>query len=114
MGSIRSALIFSLHWKWNASSKDHHPPFSNLLAPFLDRTESGRVGKLEKFPDYVGKIYPFVYGVSCLGVIGSERGGGAGGGVAGWVRTVVNARTARFALISGATFVALGAAMYAL
>ena len=58
------------------------------------------------------KIYPFIYGVACLGVIGSQRG--VGSGWAGWVWSVVNARTVRFGVISGTTFVVLGAAMYAM
>ena len=58
------------------------------------------------------KIYPFIYGVACLGVIGSQRG--VGSGWAGWARSVVNARTVRFGVISGTTFVVLGAAMYAM
>ncbi|KAI0333495.1 glycosyltransferase family 50 protein [Cubamyces sp. BRFM 1775] len=58
------------------------------------------------------KIYPFIYGVACLGVIGST--GTAGRGWQGWVRTILNGRTIRFALVSAATFVALGVAMYAI
>ncbi|RPD66381.1 glycosyltransferase family 50 protein [Lentinus tigrinus ALCF2SS1-6] len=58
------------------------------------------------------KIYPFIYGVACLGVIGSQQAGGRGW--KGWVRSVVNARTVRFAAISGMTFVGLGLAMYAI
>ena len=56
------------------------------------------------------KIYPFIYGVACLCVIGSQ--GGAGRGWKNWVRSIVNARTVRFAMISGMTFVGLGVAMY--
>ena len=58
------------------------------------------------------KIYPFIYGVACLGVIGGTRG--RGGGWAGWLRSVVNVRTVRFGAIGGTTFVLLGAAMYAM
>ncbi|TFK86035.1 glycosyltransferase family 50 protein, partial [Polyporus arcularius HHB13444] len=58
------------------------------------------------------KIYPFIYGGACLGVIGSPKGTGRGWD--GWVRSIVNARTIRFAVISGMTFVGLGAAMYAI
>ncbi|OBZ69351.1 GPI mannosyltransferase 1 [Grifola frondosa] len=58
------------------------------------------------------KIYPFVYGVACLGVIGSE--GAVGRGWKGFLRSVVNWRTFRFGLLSGATFLALGLAMYAI
>ncbi|KAH9857148.1 glycosyltransferase family 50 protein [Lenzites betulinus] len=58
------------------------------------------------------KIYPFIYGVSCLGVIGSH---GAGGSPRNSLfQTVVNRRTLRFGLISAMTFVVLGLAMYAL
>ena len=55
------------------------------------------------------KIYPFIYGAACLGV---ASGAVTGGGWAAYVRSVVNARTARFALVAGTTFLALGAAMY--
>ncbi|KAI1794599.1 glycosyltransferase family 50 protein [Ganoderma leucocontextum] len=58
------------------------------------------------------KIYPFIYGVACLGVIGRQHG--VGGGWAGYLRSIVNGRTVRFVLISGLTFVGLGAAMYAI
>ncbi|KAH8106789.1 glycosyltransferase family 50 protein [Cristinia sonorae] len=58
------------------------------------------------------KIYPFVYGVACLGVIGSERG--AAKGWKGYVGSVVNGRTVRFGLVSAATFVGLGVLMYAI
>lgn len=55
------------------------------------------------------KIYPFVYGVACLGVIGTEQGGGRG---SNWLARLVSWRGIRFACLSGATFVLLGAAMY--
>ena len=72
------------------------------------------------------KIYPVIYGVSCVGVIGVERlerqrGCGekknarARGVFSRMVRCIdvlVNAKTARFALISGGTFFILGALMY--
>ncbi|KAI0723989.1 glycosyltransferase family 50 protein [Cerioporus squamosus] len=58
------------------------------------------------------KIYPFIYGVACLGVIRS--GQGTGRGWEGWVRSIVNARTIRFAVISGMTFIGIGVAMYAI
>ncbi|KAI0362394.1 glycosyltransferase family 50 protein [Trametes cingulata] len=58
------------------------------------------------------KIYPFIYGVACLGVIGGQ--GAAANGWKGFGRRIVNARTVRFGLLSGLTFVALGAAMYAI
>ncbi|EJF66079.1 glycosyltransferase family 50 protein [Dichomitus squalens LYAD-421 SS1] len=58
------------------------------------------------------KIYPFIYGVACLGVIGREHG--AGGGLTGYLRSILNRGTARFGLISGMTFLACGVAMYAI
>lgn len=56
------------------------------------------------------KIYPFIYGVSCLGVIGSETG--AGKGWKGYLGQILNLRTLRFGLLSAATFFSLGALMY--
>ncbi|KAI0636726.1 glycosyltransferase family 50 protein [Trametes polyzona] len=58
------------------------------------------------------KIYPFIYGVACLGVIGSQGSGGRGR--QGFWQSIVNARTVRFGAISTATFLALGVAMYAI
>ena len=58
------------------------------------------------------KIYPFVYGAACVGVVGGAKS--ARRGVAGYVRSSVNARSVCFGLLSGATFVALGAVMYAM
>ena len=82
------------------------------------------------------KIYPVIYGISCVGVIGMERlerleclerqhgGGGGGGGekklrapdafsrMVRWIDVLVNAKTARFALISGGTFLTLGTLIY--
>ena len=58
------------------------------------------------------KIYPFIYGVACLGVIGGEQG--VAPGWIGYVRRLVNWRTVWFALVSAGTFVALGAGMYAM
>ncbi|KAI9057906.1 glycosyltransferase family 50 protein [Trametes sanguinea] len=58
------------------------------------------------------KIYPFIYGVSCLGVIGSQRV--TSGGSQGVARSIINARTIRFGLVSGLTFLALGVAMYSI
>ena len=57
------------------------------------------------------KIYPFVYGVACLGVIASERG--VARGWRGYVCGLVSWRTAVFALVSAGTFAALGGVMYA-
>jgi phosphatidylinositol glycan class M len=74
------------------------------------------------------KIYPVIYGVSCVGVIGMERlerlerqhGGGEKkprapdvfSRMVRWIDVLVNAKTARFALISGGTFFILGALIY--
>ncbi|KAI0372911.1 glycosyltransferase family 50 protein [Pilatotrama ljubarskyi] len=58
------------------------------------------------------KIYPFIYGVACLGVIGGRVL--VGRGLAGLGRSLVNARTVRFGQVSAMTFVGLGAAMYAI
>lgn len=51
------------------------------------------------------KIYPFVYGVACLGVV-SENVARDGFG------RIVNPRTIRFAVVSAGTFVLLGAGLY--
>lgn len=53
------------------------------------------------------KIYPFVYGVACLGVIG-------GGASTSWFARLITWRGVRFACISAGTFTLLGAAMYAM
>lgn len=58
------------------------------------------------------KIYPFVYGVACVGVIARERG--AGKGWRGYVRGLASWRVVRFGLLSAGTFGVLGAAMYAM
>ncbi|KAI0672972.1 glycosyltransferase family 50 protein [Trametes maxima] len=58
------------------------------------------------------KIYPVIYGVACLGVVGSQ--GTSRRGWQGYLQSIVNARSVRFGLISGTTFLALGAAMYAI
>jgi phosphatidylinositol glycan class M len=58
------------------------------------------------------KIYPFVYGVAGLGVIGS----GAPRTSFSFVndlRRLINVRTARFVVVSAGTFTLLGVAMYA-
>nr|XP_027116428.1 uncharacterized protein LOC113734222 isoform X2 [Coffea arabica] len=52
IGLISAAtLYFRRRKSKSSSSEDHH--LNKFLAPFLDKTESGRVGKLEKFSDYV-------------------------------------------------------------
>ena len=63
------------------------------------------------------KIYPFVYGVACLGVITSESEGVAQryppAGLLASLVGLVNKRTLRFLVISSGTFVALGVGCYA-
>ena len=54
------------------------------------------------------KIYPFVYGVACLSVIGSRTPRTSS------LRWLINAKTARFAVISAGTFSLLGFTMYAM
>jgi len=51
------------------------------------------------------KIYPFVYGIACLGVVGN---GVAKGGIG----RIVNMRTIRFGMLSAGTFVLLGTGLY--
>jgi phosphatidylinositol glycan class M len=58
------------------------------------------------------KVFPVIYGVGCLGVIGRSMRGGKDSGLIGWVRSVVNWKTVRFGVLSAGTFVALGAACY--
>lgn len=65
------------------------------------------------------KIYPVVYGVACVSVIGREAYGAQSGkkngktlAVGEWERVLVNPETLRFATISAGTFFALGFAMY--
>ena len=63
------------------------------------------------------KIYPVIYGVSCLGVIGNvarRTSLADADGVLKYLRSLVNRRTARFAMISAGTFFALGLTCYAL
>ncbi|KAG6902246.1 hypothetical protein C0995_002618 [Termitomyces sp. Mi166 len=57
------------------------------------------------------KIYPVIYGVACLGVIGgAERAKGW----KGYMHTLVNVRTVRFTMVSAGMFFALGGACYAI
>ncbi|CAL1705193.1 unnamed protein product [Somion occarium] len=56
------------------------------------------------------KIYPFIYGVACLGVIGNEHG--VAKGLKGYLGGIINWRTFQFVFISVATFAFLGVAMY--
>ncbi|KAJ6502378.1 glycosyltransferase family 50 protein [Mycena sanguinolenta] len=55
------------------------------------------------------KIYPVVYGVACLGVIGGPP---PSSGWKGYFHTLVNPRTIRFTVLSALTFFTLGAACY--
>lgn len=57
------------------------------------------------------KVFPMIYGVGCLGVIGRNRAPRQGGFRA-WVGTLVNARTLRFGVISAGTFLGLGVGCY--
>lgn len=59
------------------------------------------------------KIYPFIYGVSCLSVISSDSRRRTSG-LAGNVRRLINARTVRFTALSTGTFALLGVVMYAM
>jgi Mannosyltransferase (PIG-M) len=54
------------------------------------------------------KIYPVVYGVACLGVVGA----GNTKGRRGYLRTLINMRTLSFTVISAGTFGVLGAVCY--
>lgn len=58
------------------------------------------------------KIYPFIYGVSCLCVIGSGTPRNSCSFVDN-LRQLINMRTARFAVLSAGTFALLGVFMYA-
>lgn len=58
------------------------------------------------------KIYPFIYGVTCLSII-SPPAPRHSSFVEG-VRRMINTRTARFAVLSAGTFVFLGVVMYAM
>lgn len=54
------------------------------------------------------KIYPVIYGVGCLGVVGNhgERGD--------FLKAILHKKAIRFAFISAATFLLLGAGCYAM
>lgn len=54
-GIISAGVMHYRHWKSKSTLKE------NNLAPYLDRTESGRVRKIETFSQYVGKfLRPFL------------------------------------------------------
>jgi phosphatidylinositol glycan class M len=54
------------------------------------------------------KIYPVVYGVACLGIVGA----GGTRDRRGYLRTLVNTRTLSFVMVSAVTFMALAAGCY--
>jgi GPI mannosyltransferase 1 subunit M len=61
------------------------------------------------------KIYPLIYGVGCLGVVGRESGKQGEAGKERWMeymRTIVNRRTVRFGVLSVGTFWLLGTLCY--
>jgi len=61
------------------------------------------------------KVFPFIYGVGCLSVVGRHKRRVEQGCVlTTWVRTLVNWRTVRFGVVSAGTFVALGTCFYLL
>lgn len=57
------------------------------------------------------KIYPVIYGVACLGVIGGAK---RATGWKGYIHALVNAQTVRFAVISAGTFFMLGGVCYSM
>jgi phosphatidylinositol glycan class M len=56
------------------------------------------------------KIYPFIYGVGCLGVVSGGFEGEVSWGA--YVRGLVRWRTVRFTVVSAGTFFALGVGCY--
>lgn len=68
------------------------------------------------------KIYPVIYGVSCVGVIGMEhrqddektRPPGVFPRIVRYIDVFANAKTVRFAAISAGTFLVLGTLMYSM
>ncbi|PCH37839.1 glycosyltransferase family 50 protein [Wolfiporia cocos MD-104 SS10] len=56
------------------------------------------------------KVYPFIYGVACLGVISSETG--MPSDLRRYVRSFLQWRILKFVLVSASTFAALGMMMY--
>ncbi|KAG6885882.1 hypothetical protein C0993_008401 [Termitomyces sp. T159_Od127] len=57
------------------------------------------------------KIYPVIYGVACLGVIGGAE---KAIGWKGYLRALVNAKTVRFTVLSAGTFFVLGGVCYSI
>lgn len=62
------------------------------------------------------KIYPVIYGVSCVCLIDSlsPRAKHRKGGFTSWLEMVVNPRVIRFVLVSAGTFILLGGLCYTL
>ena len=58
------------------------------------------------------KVYPFIYGASLLAVLGSEPHRKHKGGLWGFLRSMVNKKGLRFAILSFGTFMLLNAGMY--
>jgi phosphatidylinositol glycan class M len=65
------------------------------------------------------KIYPLIYGVACLGVVGRNDPSDAiedekdeQTGWKGWIAIIVNGKTVRFVTLSAGTFLALGIMCY--
>ncbi|CCM04724.1 uncharacterized protein FIBRA_06912 [Fibroporia radiculosa] len=58
------------------------------------------------------KIYPFIYGIACLGAISSVTG--VGGGWKQYLARILNRATIKFGLLSASTFLALNVCMYAI
>ena len=58
------------------------------------------------------KIYPLIYGVGCLGVVGGRGVGRVG--VEELLRSIVNRKTMRFLVVSAGTFIVLCAGCYAM
>lgn len=59
------------------------------------------------------KIYPVVYGVGCLGVVGSQSNKTGRRGLAEVFKTIFHWKAIRFAIVSAGTFFLLGAGCYA-
>ncbi|KAF5358026.1 hypothetical protein D9756_001490 [Leucocoprinus leucothites] len=59
------------------------------------------------------KIYPVIYGVSCICLISSLSPYARRSGKMGWLKALVNPRTIKFAVVSALTFGVLGGFCYA-
>jgi phosphatidylinositol glycan class M len=61
------------------------------------------------------KVFPIIYGLGSLGVVGRSRKGGRDeSSVRGWVGTLINWNTVRFGVVSAGTFATLGVSCYLL